>query len=227
VLHALEKDPSHRPANAEEFHRELFGIAERLGLEHSGLLSAPSLETLRNAGTESPSGRLVVDLERLRENRASATAASEATLLSGGLRTAASARMVETESTAASVTAGTQKSHDFPRVTVPMNEQSSRSSGARKRPIVLGAVLMLLLGLGLAIVASRWGWISSGVNNTNAAAATTPTPPASPSPAASPKSTPEKAARNQPKNEPTPKKEKQSKIGAAFGKVKKLLKKPF
>ena len=107
-----------------------------------------------------------------------------------------------------------------------MDGQSAGRSGAGKRPIVLGAVLMLLLGLGLAMVASRWGWIPSGVNNTNAGAATTPTPLASPSPAASPASTPEKAERN-PKKEPTPKKEKQSKLGAAFGKVKKLFKKPF
>ena len=227
VLHALEKNPGHRPANAEEFHRELFGTAERLGLEHSGILSAPSLETLRNAGTESPSGRLVVDLERLRQNRASATAASETTVQNGGLRTAESVPLVMTRSASASMTAGDQKGHDFPRVTVPMNGQSAEKSGAGRRPVLIGAVLVVLLALGLAIVASRRGWFSSGVNNTNATAATTPTPQASPSPSASPASSPDKTARNQPKKEPTPRKEKQSKLGAAFSRVKKILKKPF
>lgn len=225
VLHALEKNPGHRPANAEEFHRELFGTAERLGLEHSGILSAPSLETLRNAGIESPSGRLVVDLERLRQNRASATAASETTALKNTFRNAESAPRVQTKSAATPPTAGDPKSHEFPRVTVPMNEQwAGRSAG--KRPVLIGAVLVFLLAVGLAMVASRRGWISSGVNNTNATAVTTPTPQASPSPSPSPASSPDKTARN-PMKEPTPKKEKQSKLGAAFSKVKKILKKPF
>jgi hypothetical protein len=48
-------------------------VAERLGLEHAGSLSAPTLESLRSAGTETPSGRLVIDIERLRQSRAAAS----------------------------------------------------------------------------------------------------------------------------------------------------------
>jgi serine/threonine-protein kinase len=70
VLHALEKKPDERAADAGEFRRELFAVAERLGLEHSAGFSAPTIETLRDAGTETPSGRLVIDIERLRRNRA-------------------------------------------------------------------------------------------------------------------------------------------------------------
>ena len=70
VLKALEKRPLNRPQNAAEFRRELYETAERLGLEHSDNVSAPSLESLRSAGTETPSGRLVIDIERLRERRA-------------------------------------------------------------------------------------------------------------------------------------------------------------
>ena len=72
VLHALEKPPETRPADAGEFRRELFSVAERLGLEHSAGFSAPTIETLRDAGTETPSGRLVIDIERLRRSRAAA-----------------------------------------------------------------------------------------------------------------------------------------------------------
>ncbi|HEX7315553.1 MAG TPA: serine/threonine-protein kinase [Pyrinomonadaceae bacterium] len=72
VLHALEKAPEARPADAGEFRRELFAVAERLGLEHSAGFSAPTIETLRDAGTETPSGRLVIDIERLRRSRAAA-----------------------------------------------------------------------------------------------------------------------------------------------------------
>ena len=70
VLHALEKQPEARPANAAEFHRELLETAERLGLEHHATTSAPDIRALRGAGFQSPSGRLVVDIAKLREARA-------------------------------------------------------------------------------------------------------------------------------------------------------------
>lgn len=78
VLHALEKKAEDRPKDAEAFRLELYAVAERLGLEHADSLSAPSLESLRSAGTETPSGRLVIDIERLRQSRAAASAASTA-----------------------------------------------------------------------------------------------------------------------------------------------------
>ncbi|MDT4898730.1 MAG: eukaryotic-like serine/threonine-protein kinase [Acidobacteriota bacterium] len=76
VLRALEKKPEDRPANAEAFRQELYAVAERLGLEHADSLSAPTIESLRSAGTETPSGRLVIDIERLRQSRAAASAAA-------------------------------------------------------------------------------------------------------------------------------------------------------
>ncbi|HKR12641.1 MAG TPA: serine/threonine-protein kinase [Pyrinomonadaceae bacterium] len=66
VLHALKKQPGNRPANGEQFHRELMDTAERLGLEHHALKSVPDIEKLRDHGVESPSGRLVVDISRVR-----------------------------------------------------------------------------------------------------------------------------------------------------------------
>jgi serine/threonine protein kinase/tetratricopeptide (TPR) repeat protein len=73
VLHALEKKPADRPKDASELRRELYATAERLGLEHAAGFSAPTIETLRSAGTETPSGRLVIDIERMREQRAART----------------------------------------------------------------------------------------------------------------------------------------------------------
>jgi serine/threonine protein kinase len=83
VLHALEKKPGERPQDAGAFRRELYATAERLGLEHAGSYGAPSIESLRSAGTETPSGRLVIDIERLRESRAAAvkSGASDTTVL--------------------------------------------------------------------------------------------------------------------------------------------------
>lgn len=66
VLHALEKDAADRPADAAAFRRELLETAEHLGLEHQALTSVPDLEALRGEGVESPSGRLVVDISRVR-----------------------------------------------------------------------------------------------------------------------------------------------------------------
>jgi serine/threonine protein kinase len=81
VLHALEKQPADRPPNAAEFRRELLDAAERLGLEHHALKSAPDIEVLRDAGFESPSGRLVVDISRLREKRALSSGSNEIKVL--------------------------------------------------------------------------------------------------------------------------------------------------
>jgi eukaryotic-like serine/threonine-protein kinase len=81
VLHALEKQPVDRPANAGEFRRELLKTAERLGLEHHAVTSAPDIEMLRDSGVESPSGRLVVDISRLREKRALSSGSNEIKVL--------------------------------------------------------------------------------------------------------------------------------------------------
>ena len=83
VLDALEKQPSDRPPNAAEFRRELLETAERLGLEHHAIKSAPDIEALRDSGVESPSGRLVVDISRLREKRALSSGSNEIKVLGG------------------------------------------------------------------------------------------------------------------------------------------------
>src|SRR4029079_16719195 len=81
VMQALEKRPEDRPANAAEFRRDLLETANRLGLEHHAIKSAPDIETLRDSGVESPSGRLVVDISRLREKRALSSGSNEIKVL--------------------------------------------------------------------------------------------------------------------------------------------------
>ncbi|HYE13344.1 MAG TPA: serine/threonine-protein kinase, partial [Pyrinomonadaceae bacterium] len=78
VLRALAKAPEERQRDAGELRRELYEVAERLGLEHSAGFSAPTIETLRDAGTETPSGRLVIDIERMRRSRAASASTTEA-----------------------------------------------------------------------------------------------------------------------------------------------------
>lgn len=84
VLHSLEKLPENRPGNADEFRRELLATAESLGLEHAAITSTPDLNMLRDFGTQSPSGRLVVDISRLRESRALASLPDEVAAIIDG-----------------------------------------------------------------------------------------------------------------------------------------------
>src|SRR5206468_4349189 len=81
VLHALEKSPSDRPADANALRLELLETAEKLGLEHAAVTSAPDLKVLRDAGTQSPSGRLVIDISRLRESRILTSGTSDLTIV--------------------------------------------------------------------------------------------------------------------------------------------------
>ena len=81
VLHTLEKNPQNRPPDAEAFGRELLETAERLGLEHAAVASSPNMTALRNVGTESPSGRLVIDISRLRESMAANPDVNEVTVV--------------------------------------------------------------------------------------------------------------------------------------------------
>lgn len=77
VLRSLAKDPALRPPDANLFGEELRDLAELLGLETAFDGVGPTLAELKKAGRESPSGRLVVDLARLRENRALTAATSQ------------------------------------------------------------------------------------------------------------------------------------------------------
>src|SRR2546428_1810280 len=70
VNHALAKNPADRPANANEFRRELHANLEALGLEHADRLATPWMGDLRRPGTESPSEPLLLDITRLRQVQA-------------------------------------------------------------------------------------------------------------------------------------------------------------
>ena len=77
VLRAMAKQVAGRPANANEFRRELHATAEGLGLETAESTISPTMAALRDAGTQSPSGRLVIDLATLRQVQAASSGESE------------------------------------------------------------------------------------------------------------------------------------------------------
>src|SRR5712691_7747927 len=149
VLHALEKRPEARPANAAEFRNELFATAERLGLEHAAVTSGPDIKALRNIGTESPSGRLVIDISRLRENRAATSGANDMTVISEPQ----TARLREGNGPAATAESASRLSekHPFARVSVPL-----RGDRQRTKPLfIFGALVAVALVIGAMLFAIR------------------------------------------------------------------------
>ena len=204
VLHALEKDPKNRPADAEAFRQELLTTAERLGLEHAAIASGPNIEALRSVGTESPSGRLVIDISRLRESRAVNADLNEVTVVSQALP-----RVVTVNGPATPT--GSASPLNFQRFSIPLGA-TLRSN---RHFLVLAAVVaaILLIGITLALRSRD----STTPAEAAIAASPSPTVEPTPSPSPSPTATPRRAAAK-----PTPKKK-----DGFVGKVKKIFKNPF
>ncbi|HAF22780.1 MAG TPA: hypothetical protein DCK93_07660, partial [Blastocatellia bacterium] len=171
VLHTLEKSPEDRPANAAEFREELLATAERLGLEHAAITSSPNMAALRSVGTESPSGRLVIDISRLRENRAAGSEGTELTVVaqSPGVAAGNGPDIPPLQSTA---------SRSFPKLLVPFN--GSRKENKQLKVVVAVLAAILLIGATLAVRSL----ISAPIPQ--AAATATPSPTVEPSPSPSP-----------------------------------------
>src|SRR6266550_4740931 len=188
VLHALEKRPRDRPQNAAEFRQELLATAERLGLEHAAITSSPNIEALRSVGTESPSGRLVIDISKLRESRAASSDASEVTIVSPSVMAAAGLP-------AATDSAAQSNKQSFSRLSVSFNNRSV------KKFLLIAAAIAVAVALALALVAVK---SNSSVPEAAAVASPSlsPTPEPSPSPLPSPSPSPKRESRK-PANENT------------------------
>ncbi|MGI8732536.1 MAG: protein kinase domain-containing protein [Pyrinomonadaceae bacterium] len=217
VLHALAKSPEERPANAAEFRLELFGTAERLGLEHAAVTTAPDLEALRNVGTESPSGRLVIDLTRMREQRAATSSSNEMTVIS---EHQAAKIVAEQNRPTADTTAVGTVGQSFPRVSIPVGGTFER---ARQKPLALLGLILVLLVLGSIGFFTLRAWRTVSTTTENPVASPSPTPTVEVTPTPSPASS-AKPERKPPVNA---KKKKESKIGSALKKVKRIFKNPF
>ena len=216
VLHALEKAPENRPADAAEFRRELLATAERLGLEHGATTSGPDLQSLRDVGTQSPSGRLLIDLARLRENRAATSSANELTVI----RDTRPAAVVQEPLGPADGQTG----NSFPRVSVQLGTTFDR---ARQKPTALLGLLLVLAAVAAVAFFTLRAWRTAPAAEQAIVAPTpTPTPEATPTPAPapSPKRSPAKTPANANENA---NQKKDGKVESALKKVGRILKKPF
>jgi hypothetical protein len=211
VLHALEKNPEDRPADAAVFRAELLATAEQLGFEYAAVTSSPNLAALRSVGTESPSGRLVIDISRLRETRATGET-SEDTVVAQ--KTTAGVLTPALGNGNQSAPAATPAARSFPRVSVMIG----RTGGLKQKLAILGVVLLALIVIAVTL-ASR-SKVNTPVPEV-AVATPTPTPEPTPTPSSTP--TPKREAK---KPSPTPPK-KESKGNSFMRKFKRIFKNPF
>ena len=196
VMHALAKSPADRPTNGDEFRRELHAIAADLGLEHADSTLAPSMDALRSAGTESPSGRLVIDLATLRQVQVASSGEFPGPSSNPG------------ESAVAA--AATNKRPEFPRMNVALETGASGSvsvrSAFKRGPLVAALLIALIAIVGSGLLVSRWwrGGVPAGggqAANSNVANAASSSPAATPSPSPSPSPTPKSTRKGERKKE--------------------------
>jgi serine/threonine-protein kinase len=193
ILLALTKDPAGRPRNANELRSELYATAESLGFEHADSPHSPMLESLRSAGTESPSGRLVIDLNTLRQVQAAAAAAPDVSEETRPLEAGPNHPVIT-------------------RMNVPVERAPVRGSN-----LWLAVVVLLIAILGSGVLAARWwsGQDSSLV--TQSTPTPTPTPTATPTPTPTPGKLPAHK-KEEPRHEDKP-----STVKKVLNKLKKAL----
>jgi serine/threonine-protein kinase len=211
VLHTLEKRPENRPANAAEFRKELLETAERLGLEHAAVSSSPNLAALRSVGTESPSGRLVIDISRLRETRANVDV-NEITIVRPVAASVAAAGETAPQSSRLEPSA-----YSFPRVSLPLVKARWTNRQLSVIAVIIAAALLLAVVFALRA--------RSGIVPEESVAAS-PSPTVEPTPSPSPSPTPTPAPKAPAKKAPVEPK-KNSKGKSILNKMKRIFKNPF
>jgi serine/threonine-protein kinase len=212
TLHTLEKGPEDRPPNAAALRSELLETADRLGLEHHALVSTPDIDALREISRESPSGRLVVDLSRVREARALSSGSNEVKVIGGG-NAADKARRSKDD-----------RKSKFSRVDVEV------PNGFPARTILWAGLTIFVIALSIL------GFVLLNSNNQpsapmflNANESVSPTPKVSPTatPTATPTPLPTSSPGGSVSETKDENKKKDGKGHSFMSKVKRILKKPF
>jgi serine/threonine protein kinase len=209
VMHTLEKRPEDRPANAAAFREELLATADRLGLEHAATTSSPNMAALRSVATESPSGRLIIDISRLRETVAT-NPDTEVTVINAGIPPVAS----DGHDSADGARVVGQR---FPRVSLSLTDSQQR----KKRLQIIAITIAVLLLIAVAVTLG----LRNSDSTVQPVVAASPSPTPEPTPVASPSPEPARTPKPEPTKPVEPK--KPSKIKSLANKVKRILKKPF
>jgi eukaryotic-like serine/threonine-protein kinase len=237
VLHALEKNPLNRPPDAGAFRRELLAAAKVAGIARAhDYLAAEEFEN-GNGALES-TGRFVIG--ETSGGQHGNGKASDTTRLADATgrhapQTGSVAAAVVTDAHATPAAPTRQEAHQpeaqpFTRIKVLLQDRRTLLERL-SRPPVLFAAAVVLLGLVIGLTAFVRTRNSSGatvpVENATLAATPTPTPEATPTPTpeetVNRKAQPVKNNRRASRTANRGKEKKESKVGSAFKKLKKVL----
>gem|GEM_PF-3915062 len=180
----------------------MHATAETLGLEHAEPSHSPTLDDLRIAGTESPSGRLLIDLNTLRQVQV-ATGMAATPLIN------------QTDNTLQDSLTALPKRPAFDRLNVSLDPKP-----ANRRNLIIAGIVLVIVILASGVIAARWWWGQGAGVAAQLNATPTPTPTATPTPTPSPTPTPLPA---QGKKETRPRAEKPSTFKKVINKLKKIL----
>src|SRR4029079_14628486 len=155
------------------------------GLEHAAISSSPNLAALRSVATESPSGRLVIDISRLRETRANFDV-NEITMVRPVTAGVPAVGEPARESARLEPSA-----YSFPRVSLPLVKARWTNTQLSVSAVIIAAALLLAVVFALR---ARSGIVPEE----NVAASPSPTVEPTPSPSPTPTPAPKAAAKKPP-----------------------------
>jgi serine/threonine protein kinase len=236
VLHALEKNPLNRPPDAGAFRRELHAAARSAGVAPSTGYLAPDDELENGNGARLETGQYVLGAATSDGQRREGARSSDTTKLSDttGRGKVQTGNVAAAQPTAAHAVAAapTLSVKPYTRVRVLLQNRRTLLDRLNRPPVLLASILALLalvVGLTVSVRTRNSGAIVPVTENTNAAA--TPTPEATPTPTP----TPDEAANRKAQatrtrrasrtviNNSKGREKKESKVGGAFKKLKKIL----
>ena len=231
VLHALEKNPLNRPPDAGAFRRELLAAAKLAGVAPShDYLAADNFENGNAAAA--PTGRLVPGETsagahgngRMNDTTKLADATGRHRPQTGSVAAAAA-----TDAFAMHAAPAThQEAQPFTRIRVLLQDRRTLLRRLTQPPVLLAsaaALLVLIIGL-TAFVRSRKNDATVPVENATLAPTATPTPEATPTPTPEERATRKAQPARTRRTSSTAnrgKQKKESKVGSAFKKLKKVL----
>jgi serine/threonine-protein kinase len=232
VLHALEKNPLNRPPDAGAFRRELLTAAKLAGIARPhDYLAADEFEN--GNGAIEPTGRFVIG-ETSGGQRGNGKANDTTRLADATGRhkpqTGSVAVAAVTDAYATPGVSAQQEAQPFTRFKVLLQDRRTLLQRLNRPPVLFASALILLglvIGLTAFVRTRNNGAAITAVENATLAATPTPSPEATPLPtpeaAVNRKAQPVRNTRRVARTVTRGKEKKDSKVGSAFKKLKKVL----
>jgi tRNA A-37 threonylcarbamoyl transferase component Bud32 len=231
VLHALEKNPLNRPADAGAFRLELLEAAKLAGIARPhGYLAAGEFE---NGNGAEPTGRFVLaETSGGRPPNGKASDTTKFVDATGRHRAQTGNVSTAAATDAFAVSAASGEPHPFTRIRVLLHNRRTLLNRLTRPPVMLASALALLLVVISLTVFFRTRHNNAAVlaGDATLAATPTPSPDATPTPATDEETANKRAQPNRSSGRRASRvavnrgrEKKGSKVGSAFRKLKKVL----